>query len=102
MGRRVVVRSRAQKDLNGLYDHISQSNAGSVAAIRFLRRIRSVIESLADNPESGRLRDDIRPGLRILSFEKRVVIAYQVGPDEVVIGRVFYRGRDYLKILGAS
>lgn len=99
MGRRVLVRSRAQRDLTGLYDYISASNGGPQTAITFIRRIRSIIESLADNPERGRLRDDIRRGLRILSVDRKIVIAYEINGEEVVVGRVFYRGRDYLRIL---
>jgi toxin ParE1/3/4 len=51
-------------------------------------------------PESGRSRDDLRPGLRIIGFERRVVIAYMVLPDgDLEIGRIFYGGRDYEAIM---
>ncbi len=45
-------------------------------------------------------RDDIRPGLRLGHFERRVVIAYLVTPDLVRIGRIFYGGQNYETLLG--
>ncbi|MGL5117498.1 MAG: hypothetical protein ACRC7C_19470 [Beijerinckiaceae bacterium] len=45
-------------------------------------------------------RDDIRRGLRIIGFEKRVAIAFEVDDNVVRIGRVFYGGHDYDALLG--
>ncbi|MDB5526440.1 MAG: plasmid stabilization protein [Rhizobium sp.] len=44
-------------------------------------------------------RDDIRPGLRILSFERRVIIAFEIQDGTVSIGRIFYGGRNDEKLL---
>lgn len=53
-------------------------------------------EKLKAFPEVGRLLDDLRPGIRILGFERHVVIVYTVlRSGDVEIGRVFYGGRDY-------
>ena len=42
------------------------------------------------------MRDDLRPGVPILGFERWVVIVYTVlSSGDVEIGRVFYGGRDY-------
>jgi toxin ParE1/3/4 len=41
------------------------------------------------------MRDDIRPGLRIVGFERRVTIAFSVDDGRVTILRVFYGGRDW-------
>ena len=35
------------------------------------------------------------PGLRIVSYKKRVVIAFEVVPELVAILGVFYAGQDY-------
>ena len=43
----------------------------------------------------GIQRDDIRPGLRITSHRKRVLIAFEVDADQVAILGVFYGGQDY-------
>jgi plasmid stabilization system protein ParE len=45
-------------------------------------------------------RDDIRPGLRLAHFERRVVVAFTITPELVRIGRIFYGGRDYAALLG--
>lgn len=50
-------------------------------------------------PLRGTPRDDIKPGLRIVGFERRAVIAFRVKRSEVVIVRIFYGGRDYERIL---
>lgn len=43
----------------------------------------------------GHHRNDIRPGLRIVGFERRVTIAFCVDESAVTILRVFYGGRDW-------
>jgi hypothetical protein len=37
---------------------------------------------------------ELRPGLRILGFERRAVIAFQVAAETVTILRILYGGRD--------
>lgn len=45
--------------------------------------------------ERGQLRNDIRPDLRIVGFERRVTIAFSVDAEHVTILRVLYGGRDW-------
>jgi plasmid stabilization system protein ParE len=40
-------------------------------------------------------RDDIRPGLRVVGFERRATIAFRVEDDRVTILRIFHGGRDW-------
>jgi hypothetical protein len=48
-------------------------------------------------------RSDLRPGIRILTFERRVVIAYAILPSgDIEVGRFFYGGRDYEAIIGSD
>ena len=47
----------------------------------------------------SRYRDDIRPGLRVIGFERRATIVFQVTENEVVIVRIFYGGQDYERAL---
>lgn len=42
---------------------------------------------------SPEARDDIRPGLRLVGFERRTEIAFHVTPSAVVIDRIFHGGR---------
>lgn len=45
------------------------------------------------------MRDDVRPGLRITNYKKRVVIAFEVGVEQVSVIGVFYGGEDYETVL---
>lgn len=45
-------------------------------------------------------RDDLQAGLRIVGFERRVTIAFHVGPTTVTIDRVLYGGRDLDRVFG--
>jgi len=44
--------------------------------------------------ERGSLRDDIRPYLRVIGFERSASIAFMVADTCVVILRVFYGGQN--------
>jgi toxin ParE1/3/4 len=46
-------------------------------------------------PTRGIRRDDIFEGLRVLGFERRVAIAFFVQAEAVVIGGVYYGGREF-------
>jgi toxin ParE1/3/4 len=100
MGRRVVFRPAAERDLAALYAYIRDDRGGPEVAIGYVRRIRSFCEGLEPFPERGVARDDIRPGLRLAHFERRVVVAFTFTPELVRIGRIFYGGRDYAALLG--
>lgn len=100
MARKVVFRAAAERDLAKLYRDIRDQRGEPTVAINYIRRIRSYCEGFAEFPERGTLRDDIRPGLRIIGYERRVTIAFTFDDQRVRIGRVFYGGRDYEALLG--
>ena len=54
------------------------------------------------SPRRGTRRNDIRPGIRTLGFERRASIVFQVRKTEVVIVRIFYGGQDYERALRAA
>jgi toxin ParE1/3/4 len=95
---RVVFSPEASEDLLGLYDYIS-ARSGGVQALRYIERIERWCEGLRRFPERGVVRDDIRSGVRVMGFERRVTIAFRVLPDTVTILRILYGGRDLLKAL---
>jgi toxin ParE1/3/4 len=95
---RISFRPRAQRDLFGLYDYIA-TQAGHEIAGAYIDRIESPCLSLESAPERGMRRDDIRRGLRIICFKRRVAIAFQIGKTDVVIVRIFYGGRNYERAL---
>jgi len=83
-----------------IYRYIAESSGSPETAIGYIRRIRAWWETVLNFPESGRQRDDLRLGVRILGFERRVVIAYKIlASGDVEIGRVFYGGRNFEALL---
>ena len=98
--RKVVLRPSAEADLTDLYHSIAARSVYPARAMEYIRRIRAYCETLAAFPERGRRRDDLRPDLWIIGFERRVVIAYKIlDTGDVEIGRIFYGGRDYAAIM---
>ena len=89
----VRFRPLAEADLTDLYDYIASQADLSIAG-DFIDRIERACLALSHFPDRGRRRDELRPGLRILGFERRAAIAYVVTGGEVVIARVFYGGRE--------
>ena len=63
-------------------------------ALGYVERIRGACERLSQFPERGMVRARLRPGLRIIGFERRVSIAFYVTSTDVLIARIAYRGRD--------
>ena len=90
----VTFRPHAEADLIAVYEYIAEE-AGTAVAGAYIDRIEATSLSLVTFPERGTRRDDIRPGLRIIGFEHRATIAFQVIENEVVILRIFYGGQDW-------
>jgi toxin ParE1/3/4 len=91
--RPVVFTPGASNDLVELYDYIAAQSSPE-RAMRYILRIERTCTTLENLPERGTLRADIRPGLRVMGFERRVLIAFQVKPDSVAILRILYGGRN--------
>jgi toxin ParE1/3/4 len=94
----VVFTPEAEDQLVELYRYIAAAGSKEVAA-RYTEEIVAYCEQLAAFPHRGRARDDIRPGLRTIGFRRRVVIAFAVLGQAVVIIGIFYGGRDYAAVL---
>jgi len=88
----------AESDLLSLYDYIAEQSGLDVAG-HYIDRIETACFSLEHSPERGTRRDDIRPGLRTIGFERRVTIVFRVHGTYVVIVRIFYGGRDFEGVL---
>jgi len=98
MSYRVVFDPEAQEQLAELYRYIAKATSPHIAA-RYTEAIVSYCESLRTFPFRGIKRDDVRPGLRIINYKKRTVIAFDVDVEVVSILGVFYGGQDYETIL---
>jgi toxin ParE1/3/4 len=90
---RVVFRPQAEADLFELYRYIAEES-GSARAGQYIARIEQACFALETLPLRGMRRDDIRPGIRTLGFERRATIVFRVEKSEVRIVRIFYGGRD--------
>ncbi len=93
MTREVIFAPEAREDILQLYDYIV-GQAGAARALGFTERIVSYCQGFAMFPERGTQRDDLRPGLRMVGYGRRVTIAFHVLHDSVTIDRVLYGGRD--------
>ena len=90
----VVFTPEAEAQLVELYGYIAAAASPEIAA-RLTDGIVTYCESLSTFPNRGNRREDIRPGLRVTSYRKRVAIAFDVDEDQVNIIGVFYGGQDY-------
>ncbi len=92
--RQIIYTADAATDLETIYDTVAEA-ADTVVAAQYDRRLREFCEGLAYGAERGSLRDDIRPHLRVIGFERRISVAFAVEGDRVVILRLFYGSRDW-------
>jgi toxin ParE1/3/4 len=74
--------------------------AGAITARRYVEDIRAYCDQFAHFPERGTLRDDLRKGLRIIGYKRKVTIALRVDADRVTVLRVLGRGRDLGEVFG--
>jgi len=92
--RAVVYAPEAERDLADLYEYLADA-ASPAIAIAFLRRARTWLAGFDIASERGTRRDDLRPGLRVIGFERRVTAAFVVSDERVLILRLFYGGQDW-------
>ena len=71
--------TQAEADLVAALDaYIAQASGSFQTAFSFTERLRSACFKLVDFPDRGAPRDDITAGLRILTIERKTVVAYFV------------------------
>ncbi len=92
---KVLRTRRGRQDLIDIWRHIGRDDPA--AADRLLDRIDARCALLAEHPQLGPERADIRPGLRYLVVE-RYVILYRTVEGGVEIVRVVHGARDLPKL----
>lgn len=92
MSYKVIFGPLARTNLRNLYHYIAD-NAGPLRAMAYIQRIEAACLNLRDFPHRGMRRNDVRPGLRITGFERRVAIAFTVGADTVTILAILANGQ---------
>ncbi len=92
--RNVIFAPEARDDLFQIYEWIAVA-ASPIVALDYVERIESWCFAFDLAGERGRKRDDIRPGLRVTGFERRMTIAFTVTSEQVTILRLFHGGQDW-------
>lgn len=95
---RLAFSPEAERQILSLYRYIANQASPAIAQ-RFTDAIVGRCEGLTQFPLVGRLRQDIRPNLRVLPYRRRVMIAYSVNSDLVAILGIFYGGQDFETLL---
>lgn len=90
----VIFSPRAAQQLSDLYAYIADRGSEERAE-RLTSGIVTFCQNLSIFPERGTKRDDLRQGLRIIGYARRVTVAFSVGGDRVIIHGIFYGGQDY-------
>ena len=93
---RLVFSRRANADFDAIYDWVAD-NSSTATAARYTARLRSFCTRLKTYPKRGEVHDDLRPGIRLIGFEKSVTVAFVVDDEheEVRILRLLYRGQQF-------
>lgn len=94
----VVFSPEAESHIVALYEYIAAQASPAISA-KYTNAIVERCERLAETPLAGIARDDIRRGMRVTFFRKRVVIAYAVSAKTVTVLALFYGGQDYESLL---
>jgi len=93
----------ARQQLHHLDEWITEK-ASADTARRFVAEILDHIDGILVFPLAGRVHDDVRAGMRTITFNKRTLIAYEVDQSsgELVVNvlGVFHGGQDWETALG--
>ena len=81
-----------------MFDWIAAQSSIDIAD-GYAKRLELFCSGLDLASERGTKRNDIRLGLRIIGFERRVTIAFEVEMDMVTILRLFYGGQTWEELL---
>jgi toxin ParE1/3/4 len=90
----VHLSSKALRQLDELEAHIAE--AGSpLAARRFIDSIVDYCESFQTFPQRGTQRPGLSQAIRMIGYRRRVMIAFEVTKNTVIIHGIYYGGQDY-------
>ena len=97
----VRVRPSAARHLARIEARLT-AEADETIARAYVSAILTRCFALDTFPETGTLRDDLQPGVRTISFRRKVVIAYAVEGEEVAILAIGWRGQEIATLLDAA
>jgi plasmid stabilization system protein ParE len=94
----VAFSPEAEAQVVALYEYLA-ANASPTIAEAYTTAIVERCDRLAETPLAGVARGDIRRGMRLTFFRKRVAIAYSIIARSVTVLAIFYGGQDYESLL---
>ena len=89
---RSTLLAEAVADLDSLFRFIAEKSNYEIAD-GYLERIEHFCRSLETFPQRGTKIPGRVAGVRVMGFERRVLIAFRVSADSVAILRILYGGR---------
>lgn len=94
----VVFSPESEAQIVALYEYLA-AHASPAIAEAYTNALVERCERLGETPLAGVARDDLRRGLRMTYFRRRVAIAYAVAVKTVTVLAIFYGGQDYESLL---
>lgn len=91
MALRITRKPQARLDLLDIWAFIAEDNEAAVD--RTLDRIENALRTIAENPEMGRARPELRPGVRSFPVGSYILF-YRVQADAIDVVRVLNSFRD--------
>ena len=98
MPHKLIITPRAKKHLRDIFLFLNK-NAGFSIASNYIIQIENRLEKLKLFPCVGSLNSDIIPNLRSFGFKKKVLIAFEVLDDLIIIHAILYGRQDLHKAL---
>lgn len=87
---RIVITSRAEADLEAIFDYIRQDSPPNATA--FVRRLREKIVRIAHAPRIYGVRDALAPGLRV-AVHGNYLILFRLEGSAIEITRIVHGAR---------
>ena len=93
-----VLSTEAEFDLLDIWDFIEHKSKNSDIADKFLVYVYGLLDNLAEAPGMGRIREDLRPGLRSYPFPHHdYIVYYSLREEGIYINRVIQGNRNQQK-----
>ena len=91
--KRYVLSEEADKDIEAIFDY-SEQQFGVNKAIEYVTEIDTTFIHLMNNPEIGRIRKEIKVGLRSFPIASHIIF-YTIFDEHIRIIRVLHGSQDY-------
>lgn len=92
-----VLSEEAERDIEEIFD-FGEYKFGHAQEITYLIGLEEHLERLAQNPEIGRKRNEIKKGLLSLPYISHTIF-YRILGNHIRIVRVLYGGKDLINFL---